>query len=209
MVMFFMCIQPMPSVKSECCCQVCRNSPNYPPPMPTLPEVPPFPSIPPPLPPPIYPNNPPQPPPWKRRKTKPSPSPPEPSPTADDSYHEYPFAPPDDPFPPNLPIAPSPPFSGNGKVMIHFRLTNRGAYTTVKTIYIREYLIHLVEPSQKFTFIKRDELPNWSYAINFWMGPYKSYAEASDFINLINTDKINKVRDNVEVISIISQIVAV
>ena len=93
--------------------------------------------------------------------------------------------------------------------MIHFRLTNRGAYTTVKTIYIREYLIHLVEPPQKFTFIKRDELPNWSYAINFWMGPYKSYAEASDFINLINTDKINKVRDNVEVISIISQIVAV
>ena len=93
--------------------------------------------------------------------------------------------------------------------MIKFRLYNRGAYTTVKAIYIREYLIHLVEPPQNFTFIKRDELPNWSYAIDFWMGPFNSYINATEFIDSINTDKINKVRDGVEVISITSQIIAV
>ena len=136
-----MCISSPPSVKGECCCQVCNAPPLAPPP--TLPNVPPFPSTPPPFHPPIYPNNPPSPSPWKRRKrpvdsqsNKPSPSPPVPNPGADDSYQEFPFGPPDDPFPPNLPIAPSPPFSGNGQVMIHFRLINRGAYTTVKAIYI-------------------------------------------------------------------------
>lgn len=63
----------------------------------------------------------------------------------------------------------------------------RGAFTTVKVIYIMDALKELYSPIKlNFDYINRIALPNWSFNIIYNVGLFDSINDANNFLTLLD-----------------------